>query len=140
MIGGVQLHFLRKLLSYFGRFGPCVIVMTAIYLFSATPGADLPNMGLYDFLVKKGSHMLGYALLAVSYAWAMKEKSPKVLGTALALAFLYSITDEFHQAFISGRHSSALDSGIDTVGASLGLLVFTIIYQYRSKRMDLARG
>ncbi len=41
--------------------------MAIIFAFSSTPGKDLPNFGVLDFLVKKGGHMLGYGLLALAY-------------------------------------------------------------------------
>jgi len=37
-------------------------------------------------------------------------------------AGLYSLTDEFHQIFVPGRHASLLDCGLDTLGASVAML------------------
>jgi hypothetical protein len=40
--------------------------MLAIFLFSATPGAEVPNFGSSGYYMKKGGHMLGFGLLALS--------------------------------------------------------------------------
>jgi VanZ family protein len=40
---------------------------------------------------------------------------------AVLLSGLYGVTDEFHQAFVPGRGAAALDVGIDTLGAALGV-------------------
>jgi len=45
-------------------------MMLVIFLFSARPSSDLPNFGWADTIVKKGGHVIGYALLAWSY-WHM---------------------------------------------------------------------
>lgn len=65
--------------------------------------------------------MLGYALLALSFAWGLGGK-PKTAWLALVLAVLYAISDEFHQTFVPGRNGTPVDVTIDSLGASLGLL------------------
>ncbi len=96
------------------------------------PSAALPTFGLVDLLVKKGGHMLGYALLAVSYAWGMEEKfAPRrVLSLAWGFAVFYAMTDEIHQHFVAGRHASGVDVLIDAVGAALGLWVWFRLKSY----------
>ncbi len=99
--------------------------MGVIYAFSSQPSEELPYFGLYDLLVKKGGHMLGYAILAwlFSRSWEGLNLSPR---NAFLLAFfasvLYAMSDEFHQSFVPGRHSSPLDVVIDAAGAAIGLL------------------
>ena len=46
---------------------------------------------------------------------------------ALCLAFLYAITDEFHQRFTPGRTPSIYDVLIDTLGAVFGLGIWVWI-------------
>ena len=50
----------------------------------------------------------------------------------MVLTAAYAATDEFHQSFTSGRHSSPVDVAIDTVGALLFLL--TLILWLRGRR------
>ena len=42
---------------------------------------------------------------------------------ALAIAAIYSLSDEFHQLFVPGRGSSIVDCGIDSAGATAGMLL-----------------
>jgi VanZ family protein len=40
---------------------------------------------------------------------------------ALAVAIIFAVTDEYHQAFVPTRGSSPVDVMIDSCGAALGL-------------------
>jgi VanZ family protein len=95
--------------------------MVTIFIFSATPGDDLPSFGLVDLLVKKGGHMLGYFLLALAglRGFSNRKRAPLL---AFALALAYALTDEAHQMFTPGRHPALTDVAIDAAGASIGLL------------------
>jgi VanZ family protein len=98
--------------------------MLLIFIASATPGRELPNLGLLDLLFKKGGHMFGYALLAASYFHALnngKNITNKKFTMAILLAVLFAATDEFHQRFTPGRTPSFLDVLIDAAGATIGL-------------------
>jgi hypothetical protein len=53
----------------------------------------------------------------------------------ILVAVGYSLTDEYHQLHIPGRHASLLDCALDTFGASLALLV-----AYTRKRLSLLRS
>jgi VanZ family protein len=105
------------------RWGMSILIMTAIFIFSSTPGDKLPNFGFIDSLVKKGGHMLGYGLLSEAY-WHGLKWNKKLAGWAWILAVLYAITDEFHQSFISGRHPSLFDVFLfDATGAAVALWI-----------------
>jgi VanZ family protein len=49
----------------------------------------------------------------------------RVLGCFL-IALAYSLTDEYHQSFVPGRHPSLTDCGIDSIGAAMGILVYYV--------------
>jgi VanZ family protein len=105
------------------RWGPAVAMMALIFAASSTPGDELPKFGVWDVFAKKGSHIIGYALLAVSYLRGMtsgRSVNRHVLLLAIVLSGLYAASDEFHQSFTPGRTPSAVDVGIDTIGAALG--------------------
>ncbi len=102
-------------------------MMALIFIASSTPGKDLPGFGYWDIAVKKGAHMTGYALLALALLHGLtggKPMSRRHAFLAAALAVFYSVTDEFHQRFTPGRGPSLADVGIDTLGASIGLVVW----------------
>jgi hypothetical protein len=48
-----------------------------------------------------------------------------VLGCFL-VAVVFSLTDEYHQSFVPGRHASFADCGIDSIGAALGILAYSV--------------
>ena len=104
------------------HWGPAVIIMAVIFLASSTPSRDLPNFGWLDLLVKKGGHMLGYALLAVAYLRAAGSTDRRAYLLAFVGALLFAVSDEFHQSYTAGRHPSPLDVLVDSTGALLGLV------------------
>lgn len=114
---------MSKARNFFYRWGPALLVMAVIFAFSSTPGKDLPSFGGIDFLVKKGGHMLGYALLGLAY-WRGLKWDRKTIWLAWILAVIYAATDEFHQSFIAGRHPSWIDVFLfDGGGAAFGLFL-----------------
>lgn len=95
--------------------------MSVIFLFSSQPSEKLPDLGWADRLLKKGGHMLGYGLLALSY-WNGLGWDGRKRPLAWLLAVFYAATDEFHQSFVDGRHPSIWDVLVfDNLGALLSL-------------------
>jgi VanZ family protein len=108
------------------RWGPVLLYMGLIYLFSDQPRGNgvIPDFGAFDFPLRKTVHFLEYALLALLFLRALRGEAPltrKHLGWALALTVLYACSDEFHQAFVPGRAARAHDVLIDTAGALTAL-------------------
>src|SRR5688572_15231538 len=99
------------------RWLPALLMMLIIFLFSTQASFNLPNFDWADRIVKKGGHMIGYALLGVSYWRAFHFKQER-RWLAWCLAILYAMTDEFHQSFVPGRYASVWDVLIfDNLGA-----------------------
>jgi VanZ family protein len=112
---------MSKTRSIVVRWLPSVLVMSLIFVASATSGPDVPNLGPLDLLVKKGGHVVIYAVLAVSYWYALGWKRD-ARRLAWLLAVLYAATDEVHQLFTPGRNAWWLDVVLfDALGALLGL-------------------
>jgi VanZ family protein len=59
-----------------------------------------------------------YAILGLLLLRATGREIP-----AFLLGVAYAITDEFHQHFVSGRHSSPIDVAIDSTGVLIGIVV-----------------
>ena len=99
--------------------------MVLIFLVSAQPSTQVPNFGGVDDLVKKSGHVIGYAMLAFLYWKAFEFKQNKRL-IAWLLVILYAISDEFHQAFVPGRHPSLVDVVLfDNLGSLISLWLIT---------------
>lgn len=112
------------------RWGPAIVMMLAIFLFSSIPSEEMPRFGTFDLSVKKGGHMLGYALLALAY-WHGLGRLPGSRRWAWLLAIGYALTDEFHQSFVMGRSARLWDVGIDGMGALIGLAILQTLTQTR---------
>lgn len=111
---------------------PALLLMVVIFLFSAQPSSELPNFDWADRIVKKGGHMLGYALLALSY-WRGFDFRKERKWLAWGFAILYALTDEFHQSMVPGRGASIWDVLIyDNLGALIALGLFA----QKQKRPD----
>jgi VanZ family protein len=107
--------------AFFYRWGPAILLMAAIFGFSSTPASRLPSFGSVDYFIKKGGHMMGYALLALAYKHGFQQLKNSSRWS-LVLAVLYALTDEFHQSFVPGRHPSLLDVLLfDATGAAIAL-------------------
>lgn len=111
--------------AFFRAWGWSLLIMAVIFAFSSMPSNEMPRFGWVDFLVKKGGHMTGYALLAAANLRALQldpgGHKARAYGLAFLMAVLYSATDEWHQSFVPGRHPTLTDIGIDALGAILGL-------------------
>jgi len=108
---------IKKLLPWL----PAILIMATIFGFSSIPSTAMPIFGTWDTLVKKGGHVIGYGLLAVSYWYGLGFKKQHWL-MAFLLAVVYALSDELHQSFVPGRHPSLVDAlVIDAGGAAIGL-------------------
>ena len=93
---------------------------------------------MVTIFVRKTAHFSIYALLGV---WLMNEantfqiSNKKKIIICLIFGFLYAISDELHQSFVSGRSTEFRDVCIDTCGALFGIsLVF--IFSYFRKNLN----
>jgi VanZ family protein len=104
---------------------PALIWMGAIFYVSSLPNPMPIHERLLNVVVKKTGHLVGYAVLAVFYRFALVRErgltDAEAIPWSWGFTLFYAATDEFHQSFVPGRHSSALDVIIDGTGALLGL-------------------
>jgi VanZ family protein len=97
--------------------GPVVVWAAVIFAFSSVPSLST-GLGTWDEVLRKGAHITEYAILGALLFRALGRELP-----ALAVGIAYAATDEVHQHFVSGRHSSPFDVAFDASGLALGLLV-----------------
>lgn len=91
-------------------------------------------------ILRKLAHLIEYGIFALLIyglpggkergPWRPRRAVFCILGAAA-----YSLTDEFHQLFVPGRHGSLLDCGLDTLGAALAMMV-----PYTQQRTSLLRS
>lgn len=100
---------------------PALIWATVIFLLSAQPSDRLPDLG-FDGQSILG-HLLTYALLMGLLVFALHRSTrlpdTRVWVLAFLLVALYGASDEFHQSFVPGRHTTLFDWLTDLTGAGL---------------------
>lgn len=116
------------------------IICIIIFVFSAQNGGDstaisdtfvnpLENIFSRDFLivlVRKGAHISIYFALGICAYMSFKN-----VWWSVAFCFIYACSDEFHQLFVEGRSGSFIDVGIDSIGYILGILVSSLVINYK---------
>jgi len=108
-----------KILEFIGLMAYCGL----IYWLSDQPSLPAP---MWFPGQDKLYHAGAYFLLAAS-AWCNFRhlvKKPIILAAVvIVFSSLYGASDEWHQSFVPGRSSDALDWLADTLGAALATLV-----------------
>lgn len=79
--------------------------------------------------VRKSAHFCVYLILGLLVMNYFNIKK-KYIIYSLIICLLYSISDEVHQMFISGRSGEVLDVLIDTFGSFMGIIS---VYKYKSR-------
>jgi VanZ like protein len=104
---------------------PPVLVMAAIFALSAQTSSG--DYGFVDVLLRKLGHITEYAVLTLCWWRALRglgvvRDNGTAIKIAVAIAFAYAISDEFHQTFVNGRHGTPVDTLIDSVGITIAAL------------------
>lgn len=73
------------------RWLPLLLWMLLIFVVSGQPKSAIADFGVWDLVVKKGAHVLAYALLAVLAGRALPRP-----GYAILWSLAYAVSDELH--------------------------------------------
>jgi VanZ family protein len=96
---------------------PVVFWAGVIFTLSAIPSLET-GLGVWDLILRKLAHLTEYAILgALLFRAVQREPLAVLLGSA------YAVTDEVHQAFVTGRDGSPVDWLVDTLGVAAGTLL-----------------
>lgn len=79
--------------------------------------------------VRKCAHFFIYLILGILVMNCFNIDKKYIIYSVI-ICFLYSISDEVHQIFVSGRSGEVLDVLIDTCGSFLGI---NILYKLKSR-------
>lgn len=109
----------------------CII----IFSFSSIPNfkGKQPNfetwIGIFDFVLRKGAHLIEYAVLMIFIFRAVEKSWTRLQRWHFWMSFgfviLFSISDEWHQTFVYGRSGTGMDVFIDTVGSVIAYSILT---------------
>lgn len=113
-----------------------------VYLSSLSQPPE-PLMEVIDWgPIDKVFHLVEYTVLGVLLARALSYSLRRILPTsawiiAFAIAVLFGVSDEWHQSFVLGRHSTISDLIVDTIGSALGV---GIVYLRAKRKETQERG
>ncbi len=96
---------------------PVIAWAAVIFALSSIPHLGT-GLGTWDTILRKGAHVTEYAILGLLLVRALGRELP-----AFLIGVAYAITDELHQHFVGGRHSSPIDVAIDSTGVLIGVLI-----------------
>ena len=102
---------------------PLLAWMGLIFYLSAQPDLPHPDAGWLDIALSSGAHAFIFGVLAILWARVLGKRR-HALPFAFLLTGLYALSDEFHQAFVPGRHPDPWDLVADGLGAVLALALW----------------
>ena len=115
---------------------PVLVWMAVIFFFSAQAhSGEITHhyFGDWNLPVRKSAHCFEYGVLFLLVNRALmlsSELSMKAgAAAAIAIAGLYSLSDEWHQSFVPGRSSTFSDCLVDMLGA---LVALAWLFAYRA--------
>ena len=129
-------YYMNRALTFLYRWGPFFLIIAVIFYFSNIPKAVMPDLQQWDFTIKKGGHMVGYASLALA-GWHGLRWDKKKWWLAWLIASLYAVTDEFHQSFIPGRTALVSDVAIDSIAAAVSIFIKQVITKYSTRNIKI---
>lgn len=116
----------------FVRILPAAWVMATIWWLSDRETLPTPP-GLTSEIWSYAGHVGMFGLLALTVWWALGMNS-RLLNRerdwyAIGIATAYGVLDEFHQSFVPGRDTSALDVLADFIGATLAVMIIPRLHR-----------
>jgi VanZ family protein len=101
--------------------------MAFIFAASSVPGNQIPA-AIWDKL----AHLLVYAVLGAFFMLPLAGGrvagvTAATMVSAVALSFLYGVSDEVHQMFTPGRSPDIGDVIADTIGAAAGVAAVGVL-------------
>ena len=92
---------------------------------------------LFHHYVRKLAHATEYGLLAFLILLSLgtnKITLKRNILIVIVACFFYSLTDEYHQTFVSGRGGVFTDCLIDTLGAMIASLLYRIQWKEATRK------
>lgn len=120
----------------------CIAILAIIVILSITPGNGRPDDSVFSWLVintatpiQKFMHITSYAVASALLVWSMKPicSGASRMAVALVLAVMLGAGLEWAQTMVPGRYGTLSDVILNSIGATIGLIVaLAISYGRRS--------
>lgn len=114
-----------------------VLSLFAVYVLYTMVRPRVGELGLFQMnrwvihrQLRKFAHFIIYLFLGTFLIHALTVshiRGFKAIIIALLVSFLYAVSDEVHQYFVPGRTPLVMDVVIDTVGAAVGIMVYSLV-------------
>lgn len=117
--------------------------MALIFVLSAQSQLPTPEQPWVDFLLEKSAHFFEFAVLAFLLVRAVDPVQlgrRRAFAVAVLIAWLYALTDEFHQSYVPGRDADWFDVVFDWAGAFVGASLGLYWWTARKKRARKKRA
>lgn len=88
--------------------------------------------------IRKLAHLFLFCMLGIFISFVMKLRyklENKYNLISIAICMMFGMLDELHQKFVPGRSSKLTDVLIDTIGATLGIILVNYAYKRIKPRM-----
>lgn len=126
-----------------------IIWLLVIFLFSNQDGSTSTSLtngilekylffvdsDIFFMIIRKMAHITEYFILGILVLNFINEfKIDKKIVVSILICFILASFDELHQLFIPDRTGCLLDVFIDMIGASLGILILSLIKNHKKQR------
>lgn len=112
-----------KIVEIFIKLEPLVTVIlwcAVIFYFSSIPGLKTDFKSMTDLVLRKIAHITEYFILTLlffrTFTSSKSLNKKHAIVIAVFMAFLYAVSDEFHQVFVENRDGRILDVLVDSLG------------------------
>lgn len=106
---------------------PAAIWAAVLFFVSHQPSLDVDLSGGLDKVAHFGAYLVLGFLLAAG------RGVPVRIGRTILYGSFYGFLDEVHQSFVPGRSSDIWDLAADSLGVTVGVLLFVGIRSYFTK-------
>ena len=130
-VSGEQVMALFKKVSYIPY---KVLRFLGVYNNTQYENESLSHFTTRNYMVfRKVCHAFVYFILAILLFKTLRAilnfKHRNVALISIGICIIYSILDEIHQNFVSGRTSSIWDCVIDNIGSIIGVILSICLYK-----------
>jgi VanZ family protein len=121
---------MQLLISFILRILPLAYMVLIWYLSSNPSDAvvTFSSNANYDTFIKESLHLVEFGILYVLWVIAFLSRGDltrKQNLTAVAIAMIYGLLDEFHQYFVPSRSATVIDLTKDWIGVGVAWLIIT---------------
>ncbi len=111
--------------------------MALIFFFSAQSQLPKPERPWVDFILEKSAHFFEFVVLGALLVRALggpEQGRTRMFIAAIAIAWVYALSDEIHQLFVPNRDADWVDVVFDWIGAAVGAAIGLLWLTARANR------